>query len=733
MNSIGKIGLIIPEITDPLDYELLDGIYGQAKKLGYDVVIFTGVLNSMSDEKRDYYTEGFDNIYSLICKSSLDGLIFAADRFRNDQLVHRIFDYIAQTDIPVLALEYKHGTIPYINAEQHDGAYAMTKHLIEVHGCRKLYCIAGFSNHEPSEERLQGFIDAMNDFGLDIGENSIFYGNYWRDIPEQIARDIAAGKIECPDGVVCLSDSMAIYFGNELSRNGIAVPDTVKITGYDGMWYSAMHTPITTTICGRDRQFGETAVCRLYEIMTGKICEAVGNTQTIRYGTSCGCSYETAAAQSGFLVSLQKKVAKQLFRGFEKKSFLGADFISKMSDAEDLSALMDTVDNVGHILSGWKWLDIALCEDWQSDLDNPCNFRQHSFSDKMYLALSKRYGENDKSGYYFPAADILPALGKKHEPMIAVLTSLHCKGQIFGYIAMSFDSPDDIELDDYFVNWTDAVSSGLHSLQKRLYINYIHQQMESFSTKDAVTGMLNKRGFTEALPGTLNELRKSGKGHCLLLISWLDDTAAYDVAGIVANALKKAAANQLCGRLGENIFSVLMRSENDTELFITELKNELTATLGNPALLPELFTGEYEISGKLPSEIERSVDDDYRIFSEKRSNELNKNYTYREQIYSLRREIITKPQLDWNIPDISRKLGISKTHLQRLYKELFSTSIKDDIILSRMNRAMQLLAHTDLRVQEIAEQCGYKNENHFMRQFKEKNGMTALQYRKNSV
>ncbi len=257
--------------------------------------------------------------------------------------------------------------------------------------------------------------------------------------------------------------------------------------------------------------------------------------------------------------------------------------------------------------------------------------------------------------------------------------------------------------------------------------------MESFSTKDAVTGMLNKRGFTEALPGTLNELRKSGKGHCLLLISWLDDTAAYDVAGIVANALKKAAANQLCGRLGENIFSVLMRSENDTELFITELKNELTATLGNPALLPELFTGEYEISGKLPSEIERSVDDDYRIFSEKRSNELNKNYTYREQIYSLRREIITKPQLDWNIPDISRKLGISKTHLQRLYKELFSTSIKDDIILSRMNRAMQLLAHTDLRVQEIAEQCGYKNENHFMRQFKEKNGMTALQYRKNSV
>lgn len=733
MDSIGKIGLIMPEITDPLDYELLNGIYGQAEKLGYDVVVFTGVLNSMSDEKHDYYTEGFENIYSLICKSSLDGLIFSADRFRNEGLIHRILDYIAQTDIPVLALEYKHGTIPYINAEQHDGAYAMTKHLIEAHGCRKLYCIAGFPEHEPSRERLQGFIDAMNDFGLDIDENSIFYGNYWRDIPEQIARDIAAGKIKCPDGVVCLSDSMAIYFGKELIRNDIPVPDKVKITGYDGMWYSAMHYPMTTTICGRDRQFGETAVCRLYEMMKGRACEPVGNTQTIRYGTSCGCSYETAAAQSGFLDSLQKKVAKQLFRGFEKKSFLGADFISKMSDAEDLSALMDTVDNVGHILNGWKWLDIALCEDWQSDFDNPYNFRQHSFSDRMYLALSKRYGENEKSGYYYPTANILPALDKSHEPMIIVLTSLHCKGQIFGYSAMAFDSPDDIELDEYFVNWCDAVSSVLHSLQKRLYINYIHQQMESFSTKDAVTGMLNKRGFTEQLPDTLHKLRKAGQGYSLLLISWLDDIAAYDAAVIISNALKKKAADKLCGRLGDNIFSVLMTSENDTELFITELKNELTASLGNPILLPEMFTGAYEISGKLPAEIERSVDDDCSRFSEMRNIELSKNYTYREQIYSLRREIMTQPQLNWNIPDISRELGISKTHLQRLYKELFSTSIKDDIILSRMNRAMQLLARTDLRVQEIAEQCGYKNENHFMRQFKEKNGMTALQYRKNSV
>lgn len=732
MDSIGKIGLIMPEVTDPLDYELLAGICSQAFLIGYDIVVYTGIFNSQAEFQQDYYTDGLENIYSLICKSDLNGIIFAAERFRNEQLINKIFSYLSQTNIPSLTLGAKRDGFAYINAEQHDGAYAMTKHLIDIHGCRKLYCIAGLPDHEPSQERLQGFIDAMSDSGLEINENSIHYGWYWKDIPERLARDIAAGKLECPDGVVCLSDAMAIAFGDELTKNGINVPEKVKVTGYDGMWHSVMHDPMITTVSGRDMQLGETAVRLLYEMMTGEKCSCIGCEQFIRYGTSCGCGYDQLNAPKGVLYTLEKHVVTQLLRSFDKKTFIATDYISRLANSTSLDELMNGVDNVGHIIQGWKWLDIALCEDWQSDFDNPYSFRQHSFSDRMYLALSKRYGENEKSGYYYPTANILPALDKSHEPMIIVLTSLHCKGQIFGYSAMAFDSPDDIELDEYFVNWCDAVSSGLHSLQKRLYINYIHQQMESFSTKDAVTGMLNKRGFTEQLPDTLHKLRKAGQGYSLLLISWLNDTAAYDAAVIISNALKKKAADKLCGRLGDNIFSVLMTSENDTELFITELKNELTASLGNPVLLPEMFTGAYEISGKLPAEIERSVDDNCSRFSEKRSSELCRNFTYREQIYSLRREIMTQPQLDWNIPDISRELGISKTHLQRLYKELFSTSIKDDIILSRMNRAMQLLARTDLRVQEIAEHCGYKNENHFMRQFKEKNGMTALQYRKNN-
>ena len=54
--------------------------------------------------------------------------------------------------------------------------------------------------------------------------------------------------------------------------------------------------------------------------------------------------------------------------------------------------------------------------------------------------------------------------------------------------------------------------------------------------------------------------------------------------------------------------------------------------------------------------------------------------------------------------------------------KLTSQMIKD--------KAKELLKTTNLRIQEIAEQCGYENASHFMRQFKDKIGMTAVQFRK---
>jgi len=47
--------------------------------------------------------------------------------------------------------------------------------------------------------------------------------------------------------------------------------------------------------------------------------------------------------------------------------------------------------------------------------------------------------------------------------------------------------------------------------------------------------------------------------------------------------------------------------------------------------------------------------------------------------------------------------------------------------------ASELLENTNLSVGEITNQCGFENQTHFSRLFKEKTGKSPLQFRKSQV
>ena len=75
-------------------------------------------------------------------------------------------------------------------------------------------------------------------------------------------------------------------------------------------------------------------------------------------------------------------------------------------------------------------------------------------------------------------------------------------------------------------------------------------------------------------------------------------------------------------------------------------------------------------------------------------------------------------------------IGISDSHFQHLYSELFGISFQQDLIHMRVKNAEFALQTTNMTIAEIAEMCGYENEVHFFRQFKKINGITPAKYRK---
>lgn len=73
---------------------------------------------------------------------------------------------------------------------------------------------------------------------------------------------------------------------------------------------------------------------------------------------------------------------------------------------------------------------------------------------------------------------------------------------------------------------------------------------------------------------------------------------------------------------------------------------------------------------------------------------------------------------------------ISRFHLSRIFRETTGYHFKEYLTLLRMNEARRLLAATSLPVAAVGEECGYPDVNHFIRTFREHEGISPLKYRK---
>lgn len=86
-----------------------------------------------------------------------------------------------------------------------------------------------------------------------------------------------------------------------------------------------------------------------------------------------------------------------------------------------------------------------------------------------------------------------------------------------------------------------------------------------------------------------------------------------------------------------------------------------------------------------------------------------------------------------SVEAMAKELHMSSDHMGRQFKQIFGKSPIEALIESRIARAQNLLAGTEMSVAEIAEEVGYENVHYFSRQFKEKNGKSPLSYRKSCV
>ncbi|OOM77891.1 2-isopropylmalate synthase [Clostridium sp. BL-8] len=80
---------------------------------------------------------------------------------------------------------------------------------------------------------------------------------------------------------------------------------------------------------------------------------------------------------------------------------------------------------------------------------------------------------------------------------------------------------------------------------------------------------------------------------------------------------------------------------------------------------------------------------------------------------------------------LSEKFFLSKPYLSKYIKESTNSTFGDIVKQIRMDKAKNLLKGSGMRVENVAEQVGYENVEHFIRLFKKAYGITPVEFRNN--
>ena len=88
---------------------------------------------------------------------------------------------------------------------------------------------------------------------------------------------------------------------------------------------------------------------------------------------------------------------------------------------------------------------------------------------------------------------------------------------------------------------------------------------------------------------------------------------------------------------------------------------------------------------------------------------------------------------NYNNPMLSNRqlahiCNISEVYLRRLFLQFYNMTPKQFILDIRLNKAKQLLSEGMLKINAAAQECGFTNQYHFCRIFKQKVGMTPTEY-----
>lgn len=255
----GLIGVVVPDIANPVFAAIVGAATREVEQRGY------GVLIADSRESTERESSHIDGLTSR----QVEGLIVCPVGETPAHLVAT-----ADAGVPIVTVDRVFGetSIPTVKSDQRHGAELTVQALIDA-GHSVIGCLQGISKTVPTLERVDGYRTACKAAGLAI-EDSLFAGS---------AFTIESGASACVEllvqrhdvtAIFALSNQIAVGVLHSLKELGLTVPKDISLAAFDDHPLAPFLTPALTACDQDEQQMGrEAAALLLEQITTGRLPE----------------------------------------------------------------------------------------------------------------------------------------------------------------------------------------------------------------------------------------------------------------------------------------------------------------------------------------------------------------------------------------------------------------------------------------------------------------------------
>jgi DNA-binding LacI/PurR family transcriptional regulator len=241
------IGIIIPDYANPFYSYFFKVIENKLREYGYMALVCSSYEDAATE---------IEHIKMLISRQ-IDGIIYFMYKSEKDSL-----DFLVQLSrkIPCIFMDNIDGRLPVsrVITDGFKGIKEATEYLLRK-GYKRIGCIKGPSRFAVTVDRVNGYKTALQEHNIPIEDELIYEGNFHMESGFK-AGEYFLSLPKRPDGIVAVTDLMAIGALKYFQYVGVKIPQQIGVVGFDNISLCTVVNPPLTTIAQPMEELGNEAV-----------------------------------------------------------------------------------------------------------------------------------------------------------------------------------------------------------------------------------------------------------------------------------------------------------------------------------------------------------------------------------------------------------------------------------------------------------------------------------------